>query len=519
MKVVTAREMSHIDRTTIEEFALPGSVLMNNAGRAIANVVFERGCCDNVLIFCGAGNNGGDGLIAAYYLHSRGLKVTIVIPEDCESYEQRLSPDSLLYYNVCVKNSIEIVRFRDFKPGESYGVVIDAIFGTGFRGQPHGVGAEMIDCINGLNCFTISADIPSGMECDGKVYHDRIVRANHTVTMGLPKVSMVTWPGKGFCGQVDVAPLGFPETLLSSDSIKRETTEASLIGKILQGSFLRECNIHKGERGRHLFVGGFPGMEGAIMLSVGAAFKSGAGLVTILTHHESRSVIAGKIPEAMTKATGFGEGNEIASYMNEKKINSIVIGPGLGRSDEAGELFYSILNSLDELDPGSIVIDGDGLFFYANYLRENKPPKNWSVVLTPHLMEASRFFTDVSVHDIEGNRIFYAEELARFTGASVVLKGPCSISSDGERSFINVTGNSAMATAGSGDVLSGICASFLSRFRGNATVALAAAVFVHGMAGDILLDKRGLDSFSAGEMLHEISGAMANISQGGIKWS
>ncbi len=515
MKVVTAQEMSLIDRTTIEELALPGSVLMNNAGRAIADAVLERGGFERVLIFCGAGNNGGDGLIAGYYLFVEGLKVTIVIPENISDYEKKLSEDSRIYYNVCVKNSIHIVRYGDFKPDSSWTgastVVIDAISGTGFRGQPRGFVGEMIAGVNELNLFTVSADIPSGMESDGEVSHCEIVRADMTVTMGLPKVSLVTFPGKKYAGEVRVAPLGFPPSLTSCDAIRRETPELSEFAHMFRNSFVSNSDVHKGERGRHLFVGGFPGMEGAIMLSVRAALRCGAGLVTVLTRGESRWVIAGKVPEAMTKAADFGQGSGVASYMMEKKFDSIVIGPGLGRSDEAKELFYAILDCLDELPAGSIVIDGDALFFYAEYLRERKPPKDWSVVLTPHLMEATRFFDDVGVEEIGRNRIFYAEELAKLSRSTVVLKGPCSISSDGEWSIINTTGNSAMATAGSGDVLSGICASFLSRFRGDTLRALAVSVFVHGMAGDILLEERGGDSFSAGEIIGKIDRAIENI--------
>jgi len=516
MKIVTSSEMSEIDRSTIEELSVPGEILMNNAGKYVADHIVSMKRFSRALIFCGMGNNGGDGLTAAYYLHAAGINVTVVL---LSHDPEKLSETSLYFYRICKANQIKITDVHDGVFSEIVGteglVVIDSIFGTGFRGESVGDALKAIELINSLELYTVSVDIPSGMESDGYVGHGTIVKADQTITIGLPKISLVTWPGKKYTGSLITASIGFPESKLNSEKIKRETAELPFIRNILDGTFSREADLHKGDRGHCLIIGGFTDMEGAAILAAGSAFNCGAGLVTVLTCPESRGIIAGKVPEAMTASIDFQDINITLEFIKERRVSRIVVGPGMGRSERAKSFFYSLISELPHIKPHTVIIDGDGLYFLAEYLRENTLPEGISFILTPHLMEASRFFDEYnSFENIKMNRLFYAEKLAEKTGSVVVLKGPASIVTDSQYTYVNTTGNSAMATAGSGDVLSGMAGEFSGRFITNPLHAAMVSVFVHGMAGDIALEENRFDNISSRDISLNIADALKNILNG-----
>lgn len=504
MKVVTAGQMREIDRSAIEDFSIPGYLLMNNAGKSIADFVAQNFPHVFVEIFCGKGNNGGDGFAAAYYLHNSGFQVQIHL----NGKKNEVSETSALFAGICEKSGIIIHEYSSehitFKNNNSSSVIIDALTGTGFTGSAEGALLDLINMINSSNRTVVSADIPSGLPSDGTAPSGAVIRADYTITMGLPKISLVTCPGASYCGEVITADIGFPSELIKSTSIKTSLTENSLVRDL---PFPDYYDTYKGLRGHTLIIGGFAGMEGASILTASALFSAGAGLVTLLTDHEGRRAIAGKVPELMTDSfPEIPERSKIIDLLNPVKYSSLIIGPGMGRTGYAAMIFTIVMENLEKTSIKKVLIDGDGLFHLSAYLRNKKLPENMKFILTPHFMEAS-VLSGKPVDNIRSSRLRSCVELAEYTGAVSLLKGPSSIISDGEYSFINTTGNSSLATAGSGDVLSGIIGSFM-----NMDIPLlhagAAAMYIHGLCADIYrLEKIGM-TMKAGDIIKQIPHAL-----------
>lgn len=505
MKVVTAAEMREIDRISIEDYGIPSEVLMNSAGRFVADFINEKYPGKKVNIFCGTGNNGGDGFTAAYYLHNSGLDVRIFLA----GKKEKVSDTSRVFMELCEKCNLAVFEKQD--GSDIYidsGIVLDAVFGTGFNGEPAGVHKEFIDIINNAGLPVVAVDIPSGLSSDGEPPRGVAVMADYTVTIGLHKISTATYPGKNFCGEVITADIGFPRVLTDSDNITTSILDKTELKKM--SLFKTGADIHKGDRGHTLIIGGFQGMEGALMLSASALFRTGAGLVTAATCSESRSIIAGKIPEMMTIALpGSGLEMYFEEIIKNRRFTSLIIGPGLGRSKEASETFSAAINSAAKSGIRKILIDGDGLFLLAAYLKDKTLPKGAEYCITPHLMEASRI-AGAALDSIKNKRLQWCIDIAKQAGCITVLKGPATIISDGDKSYINTTGNSYLATAGSGDVLSGIIGSFLNS-ADSALYAACAGVYVHGLCADIYASENVSSSMKSGDIIDNISNALNGL--------
>lgn len=505
IKAVTAGEMREIDRVSIEETGIPAAVLMNNAGKALADFILNRFSGKNTVIFCGTGNNGGDGFTAAYYLFNRGVKPVIYM----SGTRDRLSETSRIFLNLCEKMSIIIYEISAeniheiMVPPES--LIVDAVLGTGFTGTPEGIPGEFIRIINSSRGIIISVDIPSGLSSDGDEPDGDFVRADYTITIGLPKISLVTYPCRQYCGEVIIEDIGFPHVLTNSDKLKAGLIDDSLFRSWIAAG--TDPDTHKGERGHILMIGGFKNMEGAAILAASAMFRTGCGLVTIATMNESRGIIAGKIPESMTYSLPENpDSAELKEFMTDKKFTSMVIGPGLGRSPYSEKIFTAMLKHAVDAGIKKILIDGDGLYHLASYLEKGRLPAGTDFVITPHFMEASRIMKK-EIKLIKKNRLVSCRELAILTGCTAVLKGPATIVSDGDISFINTTGNSSLATAGSGDVLSGIIGALLNRELSTAEAA-AAGVFIHGFCADIFAADNGPGTMSASDIINAIRHAI-----------
>jgi NAD(P)H-hydrate epimerase len=482
IKAVTSGEMRKIDRIAIEEFGIPASVLMNNAGRSAASYIQKKFNEREIIIFCGSGNNGGDGFTAAYYLANAGLSPVIYL----SGKKNTISETSKIFMNLCVKlnvpiheieeNSINTIRI----PRES--IIVDAVLGTGSTDSPRGIPLEFIRLINRASGFVVSIDIPSGLSSDGEYPPGEFVTADITITIGLPKISLVTYPCKPFCGEIIIEDIGFPSTLTSNTDLKVSLIDDNYFKTL--NIFTAGSDTHKGERGHTLIIGGFDNMEGAALLAASALFHTGCGLVTIGTTSESRRIIAGKIPEAMTfPLPDNPDSHLIDEFFQKGKFTSMIIGPGLGRTSYSEGIFKKIIDLLNQNFFKRVLIDGDGLFHLAEYLKDRKLPDNAGFIITPHLLEASRILGK-SVELIKRNRLESCKELAEKTGCITILKGPASIVSDGNISFINTTGNPGLATAGSGDVLSGIIAAVMNMDI-SLIDAASAGVFIHGASADI----------------------------------
>ncbi|HON15690.1 MAG TPA: NAD(P)H-hydrate dehydratase [Spirochaetota bacterium] len=505
MKVVTSDIMREIDRRAIEEFSIPAVVLMNNAGKSVADFIISRFKKSTVYIFCGTGNNGGDGFTAAFYLFNAGFNPVIYI----SGKKEKISSVSLIFLDICEKHKIPItyITEENFSSIEikTNSLIIDALTGTGFNGRLTGVMSHLVNFINTSDSPIISVDIPSGIPSDGHTPEGDFVRSDYTITMGLPKISLVTYPCKNFCGELIVADIGFPAQLTSDREIKTSLIEKDFVKSSM--SKYPDDDIHKGNKGISLIVGGFDGMEGAALLSATAMFRTGTGLVTIATSESARHNIAGKIPEVMTFAIN-KEGSNIDNLFS-KGIDTLLIGPGLGRGDFSEKIFYEVMNSASICGVKNIIIDGDGLFFFASYIKNNGLSKDIDYIITPHFMEASRIMS-IPVEEIRSNRYRFAIELAQKTGCITLLKGPASIVTDGEFTFINTSGNRALATAGSGDVLSGIIAALVNRVE-EPLHAVCDAVFIHGLCASLWSEEFPKDSMSSSDIIHNIPKAIKKI--------
>lgn len=515
MKVVTASEMQEIDRISIQELGIPGEVLMGCAGKAVADHLQEAWpLVKRIAVFAGTGNNGGDGFVAAYHCAQHGIEATVYLVGD----ENRISATSRIYYSLCVKAGIPVTAVSD--PGaldlEGYDCIIDAILGTGSSGEVRGIAADVIRAVNDSDAPVLSVDIPSGLGSDGAAPEGEAVIADRTVTIGLPKRSLVTYPGKEYAGILHVADIGFPAYLTSSDRLKNELIDDDFFRtnaiRAIEAEYCSNPDAHKGARGHLLIVGGFETMEGAAMLSASAALETGVGLVTLLTTAAGRQAIAGAIPELITMALpASGEDTPAAlrTLLATRKYNAVVIGPGMGRTDFSYRVAESVFGSLASLGIKRAVVDGDGLFHLAEYIKKNRldPAVEW--IITPHFLEASRFL-GISVEAIKDDRPGAAALLSQKMSCTAVLKGPATIVSSNGSQFINTTGSAALATAGSGDVLTGIIGALLLR-RYTAAHAAACGVWIHGRAADRFCDARACDVLKSSDILSCIRSAKSSM--------
>ncbi|MFH0974604.1 MAG: NAD(P)H-hydrate dehydratase [Spirochaetota bacterium] len=509
MKVVTAEEMQRIDRITIDDTGIPGEVLMGYAGKSIADYVISSfDSLKKIAVFSGTGNNGGDGFVIAYFLFNRGFEVDIYIAGDIH----KISDTSNVYLNVCRKSSIKIILIEDELDKinlECYDLIIDALLGTGFRGSPRGVVKDVIEKVNDSSVEVLSVDLPSGLPSDGEAPRGAVVNADYTVTIGLPKVSLVTHPGIRYTGRLHITDIGFPATLSASPELRIDLLDSDYAKRHINLSL--DADSHKGKAGHLLLAGGFDGMEGAIIMSAMSAFETGVGLATLLTTENARKIIAGRIPELITRTLPpFNLQNqpdnilkEITDFFKEDRhYDAMILGPGMGRTGYASVIFNFIIDNIKHSGIKKVLIDGDGLYHLSEYLKTKTLPKNISFVLTPHFSEASRLL-EMPVDEIINNRLSSAKELAKRTSSVVLLKGPATIITDGNNTLINSTGNPALGTAGSGDVLSGIIGALFLR---NMAVPDSAGIgaYVHGLSGDIYVEENNVQILKATDIINNI---------------
>jgi len=526
MKVVTAEEMQKIDRITIEELGIPGEVLMGYAGKSIADFIHKNlKDVNKIAVFSGTGNNGGDGFVIAYLIYNTGYCVDIFLTGKIE----KISETSKIYYDICKNSGISIIETDEDLSRiniDKYCLIVDAMLGTGFKGTPRGPVHKAIEKINERNYRStrlLSVDLPSGLPSDGEAPLGAVVNADYTVTIGLPKLSCVTWPGKKYIGELIITDIGFPVSLTESEDLGVELMDHDYAQSIFNNK--EDIDTHKGIKGHLLIIGGFDNMEGAIILTAKAAFETGVGLATLLTTPNARKIIAGKIPELITasidssvfevnpdrKKIEQNIENDLDTFFSKrKKFDALVIGPGMGRNDLSMILFNKIMDKLEKYNIHRLLVDGDGLFYLADYLKNNTLPKKVSVVITPHFLEASRF-TNKAVEKIKDNRVQSAVELSQLTGAVALLKGPSTIITRGDKTLINSSGNPALATAGSGDVLSGIIGALLLKDLSPINSAGLGA-YIHGLAADCYQENHKTPGMKAGDIIKNIRDAVKSIS-------
>jgi NAD(P)H-hydrate epimerase len=512
--VFTAEEMRRVDERAIRELGIPGATLMEHAGAGAAAAALEwlaaarrppRG--RRVVVVCGKGGNGGDGFVVARHLARRGVRCEVLLA----------APPGEVRGDAAVKlRELRKAGLRPVVLGEVSALgarlaradlVVDALLGTGSRGAPEGVVADAIDAINAAGRPVLALDIPSGLPADADAPPRRCVRADLTVTFAGLKRGLVMPPGRELAGRVTVADIGVP-----APEVARGVTTFLLEPADIARHFpRRERAAHKGTYGHLLVVAGSIGKTGAAALAAEAAMRSGAGLVTVATPSTQQPVVASLVVEAMTAplaegAPGFA-GSGAWRVLSELVTgrDAVAIGPGIGLEAETQELVRRLV--VEARVP--MVVDADGITALAGHLEIlRKAPA--ARCLTPHPGELARVL-GVGVADVQRDRIAAARELAASHRAHLVLKGATSViaAPDGTV-LLNPTGNPGMASGGTGDVLTGIVGAFLARGLG-ATDALAAAVYLHGLAGDVAAGRVGEESLVARDVIAALPEAFARL--------
>ncbi len=513
MKLVTASEMKEIDKTAIDVYGIPGMVLMENAGRGVAEAMVaalpELARGGTAAVFAGPGNNGGDGFVVARWLAQKGARVTVYLL----AHPEKLRGDALTNYEVITHLDLPIIPVLEEqewavhrqKAGSEHSVLIDAIFGTGLKREVTGLMASIITWLNEIGKPVWSIDIPSGLDADTGRPLGVAVRAQQTVTFGFPKTGHVVFPGSAFTGCLTVIDIGIPARAAEANGVRRLLLDRGLC----RGWFApRPPDSHKGTFGHVLVLAGSPGKSGAAVLTCIGALRSGAGLVTIGIPRTLNTVFETKLTEAMSEplpettegTISTASYNRIVELSQGKKV--LAVGPGISLHSETQSLVRRLVAEADI----PMIIDADAIKALKGHLHILKESSNSIRILTPHPGEMS-WLVGKKTWAVQENRLVLAEELSKEYGVYVVLKGAATViaAPDGTTA-VNSTGGPALASGGMGDVLTGMIAGFAA--QGHAPFAAAClAVFCHGAAGDAL--SRG--GRTSGVLATEVADAVPDV--------
>jgi NAD(P)H-hydrate epimerase len=508
--------MKAFDRQAIERLGVSGLILMENAGRGCVDLIERRRLVahgGSVAVVAGKGNNGGDGFVMARHLALRGYAVTVWMTDA----DSEISPEARSNFEICRSAGMNLhligsVPEHEFAAGlRSAHLIVDALLGTGFSGSPGGIVATAITCMNGSGIPVFSVDVPSGLDATTGRVSGIAVKASATGTMGLLKQGLLLGDGPGICGCVDVVDIGVPLEGQGDGPDRVRLIEAADVSGRLP---VRARSAHKYSAGKVLVIAGSRGFTGAPVLSAMAALRSGAGAVVLASASSVIDSLAGtveepillRLPETQDGTIGSTAVSALSERLNW--ADAVVIGPGLGRNEETGEVVRRVVSRSER----PIVLDADGLGAFkgkAELLREKTSP----AIITPHSGELGRLLSR-ETSDIESNRVEIATRTAAETQCTVVFKGaPTVIGARTGGAFINTTGNQALATVGTGDVLAGILGALLAVGL-SADDAAACGVFVHGRCADTLALTTGHSGMIAGDIVREMPRVLHDLRGG-----
>lgn len=516
--VASTEEIKKCDSYAIEKLGIPGILLMENASQGvISSISIKYGSVvgKKVFVFCGGGNNGGDGLAVARKLFAMNANVYVFLLVEPEKFRG----DTKTNYEIALRiqsqkgenDVFEIITLKNVNQLNKYpkpDLIIDAIFGTGFKGKVEGLFYDVISWINSQRVYTVSIDIPSGLNGDTGEIEGIAVRADLTPTMGLAKRGLMLNWGKILPGKIYIVDIGIPSYVYHKFGIKTYYVELADVKKRIP---FRPFNVHKYNCGKIFAIVGSPGLTGAATMSTLSAMKVGAGAVIAgvpeslcpILETKLTEVMKLPLPETNEHTIGWNALDLIEEYIDWADV--LIIGPGLSKNYETKQVVLNIIKKLNK----RAVIDADGLNALVGNLNILKS-LNTEIVLTPHSGEFSRL-TDLPVSKIERERIDVARNFAVEYKVVLVLKGDTTViaSPDGDV-FINPTGNPGMATAGSGDVLTGMIAGFMGQGL-SAVDAAICGVYLHGLAGDLARDKIGELPMMAMDILNMIPEALQKV--------
>ncbi|MHB8907728.1 MAG: NAD(P)H-hydrate dehydratase [Syntrophales bacterium] len=509
MKVSTVEQMRGMDRQAIENLGITEEILMENAGRAAFQLLArEFGVAGRrFCIFCGIGNNGGDGLVVARHILSGGGTPRVFIVGD----PGRFGGAAKTNREIVARLPIEVKRVKEIEALRAAVVhsdgIVDALFGTGLDREVSGICRDVIDLINLSGKPVLSLDIPSGVNGDTGEVMGTAIRADHTVTFGLPKIGNMLYPGCGLCGELHLCPISFPPSLAEDEAVKVEINDFLPLPE-------RGRTIHKGSVGDVLFIAGAASYFGAPYFSAMSFLKAGGGYARLAAPWSMTPYLATRgseivfVPQAETTEGSLSLQNKDALLSLAGRVDMVVIGPGLSLADETQGLVRELAQGIER----PLLVDGDGITALAGHpeiIRGRSAP----TILTPHPGEMSRL-TGKPVAEGEKRRIPILQETAADLRALIVLKGARSLIGTPEgRVFINLSGNPGMATAGSGDVLTGTIAAMFGLGL-PLEDAVRKGVFIHGFSGDLAAADKGEDGITAQDILNYLPYAMKQDREG-----
>ena len=520
MKIVSVNQMRELDNRAISDFGISGETLMDNAGRGVAEVVEEIvrvSGYSNVIIdmIAGRGNNGGDVFAAARYLKMSGFNVEVSLI--CG--ESEIKGDALAHLNLMKAVDISPVERSEEKAWSVIAsrsvysaprVVVDGILGTGSSGPARGVARTAVKYVNclGDRHIVVAVDVPSGLDADNGDSHGNAVKADLTVTMGLPKRGLVEPRALDFVGNLEVVDIGLPQALIEGVLCQMDLITAADLRVLFSR---RSRDSHKGTYGHVMIIGGSAGYSGAVAMAAKAAVKSGAGLVSALVPAGIVSIVACIVPEAMVHR---GSETKVGSLRSDcllemehdlNDFNAVLVGPGMRATEDS----FNIIRELLQCANVPVILDADALNVLAGHMDVLKNA-SCPVVITPHPGEMARLF-GCSVADVQTDRVKWVVDAAERTDAVVVLKGAGTlIAQKGRAPSINMTGNPGMASGGMGDVLGGTIVGMLAQGLSPFDAA-SAGVYIHGLAGDYAAIRGSQAGMTACDVIGELPSAMRKV--------
>ena len=513
MKTVLASEMRELDRRTIEEFDVPGEVLMDRAGYGVADVARHlartSGLADALIqLFAGRGNNGGDAFVAARYLKKMGFAVEVLFAGEASSvtgdalkHLLQMRSDGIALRELPTLEDWEMLRATPQAAGD---ILIDGLLGTGIAGPARGPVVGAIQVINAFahRGLVLAIDVPSGLNSDTGCADGAVVTADVTATMGMPKRGLVLPAALPVVGNVEVIDIGIPDDLIAPLTSPVELITIDDVAHMLGGR--RPRISHKGSYGHVLLIGGAPGFAGAIGMAAMAAVRSGVGLVSVVAPEAVAPVVAGLVPEAMVHAGASNADGSLAADALDKwgadlsGFDTVLVGPGMTTHADTAALVQQVLESW-----GATVLRGPEARNLAAAPPELLEVKRPGVVLTPHPGEMARLLT-CETSEVQKDRFDAATRAAERLGVTAVLKGAGTVVAQaGVALGVNLTGNPGMATGGMGDVLSGLMAGLAAQGLAPFNAACA-AVHIHGRAGDSVALLTSQAGMSATDVIDEL---------------
>ena len=511
MRVLDAAQMREADRYTIEDIGVPSIVLMENAGRQVVaamHATYDDIDQRRISVLCSRGNNGGDGLVVARVLWQQGVQVQVLLFGDADA----LSSDARVNYQIVRRLGLPIVEVDDADTWRGLSesaldteLIVDALLGTGIGRPLENLLKTVVADVNASGVPVLSVDMPTGLPADQANDVDDAVAADVTVTLAAPKPSLLLPPADAYAGDLVIADIGIPESVI--DRVSGQRLSLLTPDDVREIIPVRPSDAHKGHFGHVLVVAGSTGKSGAAALAGRAALRSGAGLVTVAAPESVINIVAAASPECMTLPLPCTDDGTLSATALEPLLgfecDVLAAGPGLGNSPEVTSVVKGLLSS------GStpLVLDADALNALAT-TSDALVGNDRSVIITPHPGEMSRL-TARSTAEVQSDRLAVARQFAVDHQVHVVLKGAGTIvASPGGNTWLNLTGNPGMATAGVGDVLTGVVAAWLAQ-TGQADAACQLGVYLHGLAGDLASDQHGEVALVASDVIDKLGAAVA----------